>query len=100
MLYFFWTFSRYLFLTSYPLFVPVCILNFAALLDSETDSKNNWFVVEMEYDILHDMLNFGYPKTCCDSQWQIVVTHDSRDTQGDSLAIVGWLVKHYYHVQQ
>ncbi len=76
MLYFFWTFSRYLFLTSYPLFVPVCILNFAALLDSETDSKNNWFVVEMEYDILHDMLNFG------------------------SLAIVGWLVKHYYHVQQ
>jgi hypothetical protein len=31
--------------------------------------------------------------------WQIVVS-TSGVAQGDSLAIVGWLVKHYYHVQQ
>jgi hypothetical protein len=31
---------------------------------------------------------------------QIVVTLTPEISQGDSLAIVGWLVKHYYHAQQ
>jgi hypothetical protein len=43
---------------------------------------------------------FTFIKSCYGPSWQIVGTLDLREGSGDSLARDGWLVKHYYHVQQ